>query len=793
MSEWNYSQEELAAYFTNPAARTGPPPQSDGPPPKRGWRGFIDRKVANAKLAQALYALSLIALIGVLAVLGLAGYIASLSGQLPSLEKLENPDLQLATIAYSADGQEIARYARQNRSWTTFDEISPHAVSALVAVEDRRFYDHWGIDIFRTVSAVGQTILGKIGFNYIRQGGSTVTQQLARNLYNEEIGFDQKISRKLKEWVTAVQLEQRYTKPEILEMFLNTVEFGYNTYGIEAASRTFFNTTPAELTPVQAATLIGMLNGTTIYNPIRNPNSSKRRRNRVMRDMVLMGFLQQSYYDEQHEQDIVTEYTSSSTASSFAPHFAEYLAQWMRDWGEQNGYDIYRDGLRIYTTIDSRLQALGKEAVERQAEGLQRVVDFQWSRPSPRLFGTDLEDYEFITGHEPFKHYWETKEREVNSFIRESERFRLLRKAGFSTSDAVDSLRRHTTFIDSLKTRKTRIEGALLAMDPRNGQVKVWVGGRDLQRGWFDHVAQAKRQPGSTFKPFVYTAAIDNGYSPYYMLPDSSLTYVDVVGNVWQPGNFGGFSERLLTLREGIATSTNTISARLILEITPQEAAYYARRMGVESELNPVPSLALGTSDVTLLELGRGYSTLANGGLRYPVTFVSRIEDRFGNVLYEAQPQPTEALSKETAYTVVDMMRDVMRRGGTGVRIATQFGLGRYDLAGKTGTTNDSADGWFMMMHPELVMGAWVGFDDRRVQFRTDWWGQGAHNALLIVGDFFKEATEDPDLSFTLDPFPAPIGGISRPEIPPASDSLNVDPNAEETDNRRNRRRRVGW
>lgn len=791
MSEWSYSQEELAAYFNSPAARATPPPDGPPPPPKGGWRGFIDRKVANPRLAQALYALSFFVLAGLLAVLSLGTYLLLLADDLPTLEKLENPDLQLATIAYSVDGKEIARYARQNRSWASYDEISPHAFSALIAVEDRRFYDHWGIDIFRTVSAVGQTILGKLGFNFITQGGSTVTQQLARNLYNEEIGFDQKVSRKLKEWITAVQLEQRYTKQEILEMFLNTVEFGYNTYGIEAASRTFFNTTPAELTPVQAATLIGMLNGTTRFNPIRNPESSKRRRNRVMRDMVLMGYLQQAYYDEHHEQDIVTEYTSSSTASSFAPHFAEYLAQWMRTWGEQNGYDFYRDGLRIYTTIDSRLQELGKEAVVSQLDDLQRVVDFQWSRPVGTLYSTDTEDYANITGYEPFAHYWETKEREVNAFIRESERFRVLRKNGLSTSAAIDSLRRHTAFMDSLKTRKTRIEGGLLAIDPRNGQVKVWVGGRDLQRGWFDHVAQAKRQPGSTFKPFVYTAAIDNNYSPYYMLPDTSLTYVDAAGNVWQPGNFGGFSERMMTLREGLATSTNTISARLILEITPQQAAYYARRMGIESDLNPVPSLALGTSDVTLLELGRAYSTLANGGLRYPVTFVSRIEDRFGNVLYEAAPLPTEALSKETAYTVVDMMRAIIREG-TGRRINGQFGLGRYDLAGKTGTTQESADGWFMMMHPELVMGAWVGFDDMRVQFRTDWWGQGAHNALLVVGDFFQQATSDPNLEFTLDPFPAPVGGISRPEILPAADSLNVDPDAEADDNRRPRRR-VGW
>jgi len=349
---------------------------------------------------------------------------------------------------------------------------------------------------------------------------------------------------------------------------------------------------------------------------------------------------------------------------------------------------------------------------------------------------------------------------------------------------AVVQLTANQAFVDSLKTAKQRLEAGFVALDPQTGYVKAWVGGRDLATDWFDHVDKAARQPGSTFKPFVYTAAIDNGWSPYYTLLDDSLHYVDVAGNVWSPGNTSGMSGQMLTLREGLAQSKNTITARLMLEVGPQEVAFIARRMGIKSPLDEVMALALGTSDVTLLELATAYSTLANGGLRYEPTAVTRIEDRAGNVLYEASTAPNEALSEQTAYTMVDMLRGVITEG-TGQRIRGQFGLTGYDLAGKTGTTQESADGWFMMMHPDLVMGSWVGFNDRRFTFRTDWWGQGAHTALLIVGDYFRHLVDledspiDPELRF-----PSPTMSFD-PDV--------MWPDGREDENDGRSRGRVGW
>ena len=359
-----------------------------------------------------------------------------------------------------------------------------------------------------------------------------------------------------------------------------------------------------------------------------------------------------------------------------------------------------------------------------------------------------------------FAYFWKAKEDLFDRFIQESERYRKLRRAGIAPDSAVAQLRRNEAFTDSLKAEKTRLETGLVAIDPRTGYVKAWVGGRDLKDDWYDHVAIAKRQPGSTFKPFVYTAAIHIGYSPEYQLPDSFFTYIDpITRQEWRPGNSGAApTGEMMTLREGLARSLNTITGQLIIEIKPSTAAFYARRMGIESDLDEVPSLALGTSDVSLLEMATGYSTLANGGIRNDPIVVTRIEDKNGNVLYEALPAPKEAIDEETTAIVVDMMRGVVSQPyGTGIRIRNQFGLHGYDFAGKTGTTQEGADGWFMLMHPELVTGAWVGFNDRRVTFRSGWWGQGAHNALFLVGDFIQRTNGSPEVALNKrDKFPMP-------------------------------------
>jgi len=779
---WTHTEEELRRYFSDPNFRHARL-QGDGHAPRkrRGLVGFFYRRFRDPRKAQAALVLSVLVGLILLGVLALGLYVWSLSDELPSFQQLDNPTFELATIAYTADGKELARYARQNRTWVSYDEISPYVIQALLATEDHRFYDHWGVDLFRTASAVTQTILS-LGREV--QGGSTITQQLARNLYNEQIGRAQTIERKLKEMVTAVELERRYTKREIIEMYLNTVEFVYNAFGIESAARTFFNKPARDLNVLEAATLVGMLRNPALYNPIRFPERARQRRNVVLWQMVRHGYLDRDFFEAHKDEPIVTDFRTSAITASIAPYFAEYVRRWLVNWAKAHGYNIYTDGLRVYTTLDSRLQELARQAVDEQMRGLQAVVDYEWSRRSGFFLGQDVNLYLQQKNYEPFAYYWSSKRDTVDQFIRETEHYRRLVAGGVAPDEALRRLRADRAFMDSLKAVKTRLEAGFVAIDPRNGYVRAWVGGRDLTRDWYDHVAIARRQPGSTFKPFLYTAAIDNGWSPYDVLPDSSVTYVDPAGNVWQPRNAEGESTgQLLTLREALARSVNTVSARLVLQVGARNVAFYARRMGIKSPLKEVPSLALGTSNVTLLELVSAYATLASGGLYYEPTVVTRIEDASGNVLYEARPVPREAISEETAYTVVDMLRDVIRYG-TGTRIRWQFGLTRYDFAGKTGTTQNSADGWFILMHPELVTGAWVGFNDPRVTFRTHWWGQGAHNALFIVGDFWRRMEQAPDIEISNATFPLPIG-LHQPGTDSLRQERRITPELNQ--------RRVGW
>ena len=762
--EWPYTEEELKRYFNDPNSRRNDSqqpasnPYADtvvrpAPVKRNRFSSFFYNRISNPKLAQATMVLSVVVGAMLFGFFALSALIFSLGQgeELPSMQQLENPSLQLATVAYTSDGKELARYALQNRSFKSYDEISPNVINALIATEDHRFYDHWGIDLFRLNISVIKTILGDV------QGGSTLSMQLARNLYNKEIGKEQTVSRKVKEMLTAVQLEKRYTKREIIEMYLNTVEFGYNSFGIEAAARTFFSTGSADLDTLESATLVGMLKGITVYNPRRNPDASRARRNVVLGQMVKHGYLSPEYLEANRETPIEVKYSSSEITEGLAPYFAEHVRQWLHDWSRESGKDFYTQGLIVHTTLDSRLQELAKAAVDSQMTNLQTVVNYEWSRDTRSRFaaGDDVGDYLAMENYEPFGQFWKDSVDVFHDFIRESPDYKELRK-DIGEDAAFDSLLNNTAFADQLKKTKSRLEAGLVSMDPRTGEIKSWVGGRNLADDWYDHISIALRQPGSTFKPFVYIAAIDNGWSPNDMLMDSTIFWQDELGNEWRPRNASGEeSGAMMSLRDGLKRSQNTITARLVLAVKPSNVAFYARRMGVDSPLNEVPSLALGTSNVTLLEMTTAYSTLANAGIKHEPTVVTRIEDRLGNVLYEARPTPEEALNEQTALTVIDMMRDVILHGGTGHRIRWQFGLYNYDFAGKTGTTQRSADGWFMLMHPELVTGAWVGFNDQRMTFRTDFWGQGARNALFLVGDYLARA--DKDTLFSKDAaFPLP-------------------------------------
>ena len=746
--EWSYSDEELNEYFQDASHRRADTPDDEDGSSSNPLRRFFARRFDDPDKIQAAYVLSILVAVVLVGALVVGGYMLSLTGNLPSTQSLENPQFQLATVAYTADGEELARYARQNRSWINYREISPHVIDALVATEDHRFHEHWGIDLQGILAAVVDVMTGG-GL----RGASTISQQLARNLYNEQIGRAVTIERKLKEMVTAVELERRYTKREIIEMYLNTVEFGYNAFGIQSAAQTFFGKSAADLTVLESATLVGMLKGVTLYNPVRNPERSKTRRNVVLLQMVRNGILPQSFYDEHNDDPIDAEYHSSELYASMAPYFAEHVRQWMEDWSEENGHDLYSDGLQVYTTLDSDLQKIARAAVDSQMTGLQAAVGYEWSHPNETYFSNALTDYYDLPDHNPFSYFWSSKQDVVHDFIRETDHYQHLRDQGMSESEALSQLYNDEAFADSLRAEKMQLAAGLVSMDPRTGHVKVWVGGRDFQRDKYDKVAIAKRQPGSTFKPFTYTAAIDNGYSPYYQLLDSTFTWTDPsTDSTWSPTNFSGSSGQMFTLSQGLARSKNTITARLALEVGPGAVAFYARRMGIESELAEVPSIALGTSNVTLLEMATAYSTLANGGLYNEPVSVTRIEDRYGNLIWEASPSPSEALSPETAYTVVDMMRAVVDRG-TAASLRRAFAIDA-DVAGKTGTTQDGADGWFLMMHPRLVMGAWVGFNDRRLHFRSNWWGQGSHTALLLVGDYFRRIAQSEEVNISNTEFP---------------------------------------
>ena len=648
----------------------------------------------------------------------------------PSVGHLSRDSFNRATIVYAADGEVITRYFTENRTWIELDEISPAVIEALIVTEDRRFYEHSGIDIFRTVGAVFKTLTGET------QGGSTITMQLARNAF-PELKQDPRFVRKMKEWVTAIRLELAHPKDEILEMYLNTVPFVFRAYGIEAAALTYFDKHADELDVLEAATLVGMLKGPSSFNPVLNPERSLQRRNVVLYNLVEEGYLSRAEMEVLRKKPTPLEFRPTTPEGSIAaPHFAEYIRRQLDTWAEENGYNLSTAGLRIYTTLDADLQRAATVAFDRTMEDLQAVVDVSWSEPSVPFFSQRADAYAGYRGSAPaFDYFWDAHPHILDRLVRKSERYAGLMSDGQGREQAVERLHADEAFIDSLKASASVLQGGFVAIDPRDGHVKAWVGGRNFSENEFDHVAQARRQPGSTFKPFVYAAALANGYMPDDTLPDWPFHYINhATGQSWAPDNFGGASGSLFTLRQALAYSKNTITAQLVMRLGAKRVVDVAHRMGIRSELDPVPSIGLGTSPVTLLELTSAYSTIANLGKHQVPLVITRIENQDGDVIEEFAPSSRQAIPAPVAYAVLDMMRGVVDRG-TGARIRTQYGA-RGDLAGKTGTTQRAADGWFMLLHPDLIMGSWVGFDVQELTFRTTWWGQGAHTALHTVGRF---------------------------------------------------------
>jgi penicillin-binding protein 1A len=651
-----------------------------------------------------------------------------LASGLPSLEKIENPRPELATKVYSIDGEVLDQFFIKNRSHVSINEVPKTVIEALVATEDKDFYSHWGVDAIRFVKAMVKNIV-----LFRREGASTITQQLSRNLYlghNDRNIFDT-VTRKLREFITAVQLERSFTKDEIIEFYLNVVYFGRGSYGIASASQIYFGVPPAELTLGETATLIALLKGPAYYDPINHPERAAARRNTVLDQMTKYGYITEEQGVEAQQEDLQVKLAESVSATGIAPHFVESIRQQLTQKAEKYGFDLYRDGLSIYTTMDSRMQRHANRAVEEHLTEYQKMFDALWD----------------------WKKEKETLDRVIDQAARTSPEFR--RGITAQQRDSIyTALRSNKAWVDSMKEAARTIEVGFVAIDPPTGGILALVGGSNFKsfKYGLNHVSQIRRQVGSAFKPIVYTVAIDNNYPPSYELLNQPVTLIMADGKRWTPSNSDGLFGGKSTLREGLKHSINLIAVRAIMEIAPVKTVIdYAKRMGITAPLPPYESLALGAGDVSPLEMTAAFAIYPNHGVYVEPNSILRIEDKDGNVIEENMPLRREVLSEETSFIMTTMLQGVVDEG-TGTRVRSYFHL---PAAGKTGTTNDFADAWFVGYTPKLSAGVWVGFDNKSVHF-TNWDGQGGRAAAPIWGRFMKYVYEDPSIAMPLEYFEKP-------------------------------------
>ena len=687
-------------------------------------------------------------------------------GDMPTFEELENPETNLATEIYSADGKILGTYYIENRSNVSYEDISPYLVDAIVAIEDVRFYEHSGIDM----KALFRVAKGVATGNSDQGGGSTLTQQLAKNLFprGENLSKSQLVIRKLQEWVTATKLEYNYSKDEIIAMYLNTVFYGHNAYGIKKAAETFFGKEPDSLNLQEAALLAGVVNAPTKFSPKRNPESSLGRRNLVLKRMETNGYIDEATYDSVSQIPIdLSHFGVIDHKSGQATYFREFLRGMMHDWAKTHykpdgtPYNIYKDGLRIYTTIDSRMQQYAEEAVrEHLALDLQPAFYRHWKGDpkAPFVLPTeeDVEDIMILS-------------------MKRSERYRVLKKAGwpmdsimanfntpipmtvFSWEGPIDTV---FSPMDSIRYYKFFLQSSLMSVETGTGHVKAYVGGNDYRFFQYDHVTQAKRQVGSTFKPILYTLAMQEGeYTPCTKVPNISYSIQMSDGKFWEPKDSGKnkFGEEV-TLRWALAHSNNRISAYLMKRFGPEATIQMARRMGIKSSIPAVPSICLGVCDLSLYEMVGAMSTFANKGVYIQPIFVTKIEDKNGNVIQTFKAEQHEAMDEVTAYKMIELMKGVVYEG-TGVRLRAKYGL-RNPIAGKTGTTQNQSDGWFMGITPDLTTGIWTGAEDRSVHFKTITLGQGSNMALPVWALYMKKVYADPTLHISQGDFPKPLTNI---------------------------------
>jgi penicillin-binding protein 1A len=697
----------------------------------------------------------LLGLVGLVLLGGLA-FVIYVGQRLPNFRALEDTENDLSTVVYSRDNKVLGNYfAHQNRLMVNMDEIPPSLKDALVATEDIRFYQHPGVDLIGLFRAAGSIALGGS-----MQGGSTLTMQLARNLYDKEVGRDRTILRKIKEMVAAGFLERRYTKAEIMTHYLNTVPFGGQRYGVESAARHFYGKECEELGLNEAAMLVGMLKAPTSYDPIRYPQQAKARRNTVLRQMKKYNFISSATADSVMQLSLGARKSSSMEHNEgMATYFRTELKKWLKNWCNKNDYNMYTDGLKVYTTIDSRMQQYAEAAVEEHLSEYQQVFNKHtrhykpWNRDTSILWRAMYRSARYnVMKSNDVPH-----EKIVESFHEP----RKMRVFTWKEPGYIDTT---LTPWDSLRYYAKYLQTGLVTMQPNSGEILAWVGGIDQEFFQYDHVRKGKRQVGSTFKPFVYTAAFDNNRSPCSMISNRRFTMKTKDGKTWSPRNASGDYSDCVRLREALANSINVPTARLMRKIGPEVVAEYAHRMGIKTELEKVPSLALGTEDLNVKELTSAYCTIANKGQYIEPHFITRIEDRNGNILYQKVPNSREALSAQTAYLMIDMLRSVIN-AGTGVSVRYRYNLDyKIDIGGKTGTTQENSDGWFMGFTPRFCTGVWVGHADRNVHFRSTRLGQGARMALPIWAIYMKKVYNDEKMNIQPRSFQKPKEGL-RVEI----------------------------
>jgi penicillin-binding protein 1A len=696
-----------------------------------------------------------------------------LFGSMPSFEDLENPDSNLATEIISSDGVVIGKYFKTNRSQLKYSDLPKNLVEALVATEDARFYEHSGIDGRGTLRAV--FTLGTNG------GASTLTQQLAKQLFHGEgskfLPF--RIVQKVKEWIIAIRLERQYTKNEILAMYCNVYDFGNYSVGVSSAAQTYFSKEPKDLTVDESAILVGMFKNSGLYNPVRNPEGVKNRRNVVLSQMEKAKMITEDQEKKYQELPIALKFKLESHREGTATYFREFLRDYMKKWVAENKkpdgseYDIYKDGLKIYTTIDSRMQLHAEEAVLAHMKNLQQqfFIESKTNKNAPFLNISKAET-----------------DRIIMQAMKNSVRWGILKDLDKSEDDIIASFKVKTkmrvftwkgerdtvmTPLDSIRYYKHFLQSGLMAMEPQTGNINAWVGGINYKYFQYDHVGQGARQVGSTFKPIVYATAIEQlNMSPCDSILDGPFMIHKGRHNVtadWEPRNSDNRYRGMVTLKQGLANSINTVSAKLIDRTGPEAVVELAHKLGIKSDIPAQPSIALGAVDATVEDMVAAYSTFANQGVYVKPQFLSRIENKSGEVIYEPIPESHDVLNKDIAFAVIKLMEGVTETG-SGARLRTQGGgngdnrwtgypyLFKNPIAGKTGTTQNQSDGWFMGMVPNLVTGVWVGCEDRSARFRSLTYGQGATAALPVWAYFMKLCYADAGLQVSKSEFDRPAG-----------------------------------